>query len=68
MPIGQRLLPGKEHRHPRIRALASASVQVRMKLPARYFHQARTREAARALMKNAFDAHVTRHFAAGMKL
>ena len=31
MPIGQRLLPGKEHRHPQARALASAAVQVRIK-------------------------------------
>jgi hypothetical protein len=36
MPIGQRLLPGEEHRHPRARALASAAVQVRINLEAHY--------------------------------
>jgi hypothetical protein len=36
MPIGQWLLPGKEYRHPRARSLASAAVQVRIKLVAHY--------------------------------
>ena len=34
MPIRRRLLPGKEHRHPRAWALASAAVQVRIKVAA----------------------------------
>jgi len=31
MPGGERLLPGKERRHPRARTLASAAVQVPIK-------------------------------------